>query len=100
MLRAMDLVEEVRNLAINLFVTFASLALAASLVRKRWPCLVTAHWIGDVNGGRGRRGFHGNAIEKDSCPLPMPPIWLRLSIIWAYDVIGLNMASEFPHFSS
>lgn len=44
-MRAVDLGELDRNLAINLLATDGSLALAASLVRKRWPCLVRAHWI-------------------------------------------------------
>lgn len=75
MLRAMDFGELDRNLDINLFVNLGSLALAASLVRKRWPCLVSTHWTDDANGGVGRGwwSFHGDAIENDSCPLPMPP---------------------------
>lgn len=44
-MRAVDLGEVDRNLEINLLATDGLPALAASLVRKRWPCLVRAHWI-------------------------------------------------------
>ena len=74
MVRAVDLGELDRNLEINLLATDGSLALVASLVRKRWPCLVRAHWIWSEGSECWGGWRHGNATENDSCALPRPPI--------------------------
>lgn len=58
-LSEIDLGELATNFPISLLAAEGSRALRERVERKRWPCLVRAHWTEDAGGGWSWWWFHG-----------------------------------------